>query len=90
MYFDEKDIFFALTKMVAYSDKGVSRDLNTVLLHDGDVDQFDTQTRNKMANAIDAMLKILPGAVADLQDWSRALKGEGSEEIEELSRRAGI
>lgn len=90
MYLDNKDIFLALSKMVSYSDKEMSRNLNTILLNDGDVDMFDTQTRNKMANTIDAMLEVLPGAVADLQDWSRALKGEGSEEIEELSRRAGI
>lgn len=90
MYFDEKDIFYALTKMVAYSDKETSRNLNTILLHDGDVDQFDTQTRNNMAKAIDAMLQILPGAVLDLKEWSQALKGETSGESDELTRRAGL
>lgn len=90
MYLDNKDIFLALSKMVSYSDKEMSRNLSTILLHDGDVDQFDTQTRNNMAKTIDAMLEVLPSTIAELQDWSRALKGEGSEEIEELSRRAGI
>lgn len=90
MYLDKKDIFFALAKLVALSDKGTSRDLETILIHDGDVDQFDTQTRNKMAKTIDGMLEVLPDAVSELQDWSRALKGEDSGEIEELSRRAGI
>lgn len=90
MYLDKKDIFFALAKLVALSDKGTSRDLETILIHDGDVDQFDTQTRNKMAKTIDGMLEVLPDAVSELQDWSRALKGEDSGEIDELSRRAGI
>jgi hypothetical protein len=90
MYLDKKDIFFALAKLVALSDKGTSRDLETILIHDGDVDQFDTQTRNKMAKTIDGMLEVLPSSVSELQDWSRALKGEDSGEIDELSRRAGI
>lgn len=90
MYFIKKDIFEALTKMVAYTDKQTSRDLNTILIDDGDVDQFDTQTRNIMAKMIDEMLKVLPGAVSELQEWSQALKGETSGEMDELARRAGL
>ena len=91
MYLDHRDIFQALTNMVGDEINGtLQQQLEDILLFDGDVDEFDQTTRNKMAEVLDTMLKSLPMVQSELQGWSEALKGETSGEVDELARRAGL
>ncbi len=92
MYINRQDIIKALTTMIGeeYSMPKTQKRLENMLLHDGDVDEYDARTRMELAKVIDAVLEDLPSVLEDLQGWSDALKGEGQDEIDELAKRAGL
>lgn len=92
MYIYRQAIIEALTTMIGeeYSMPKTQKNLENILLHDGDVDEYDARTRTELAEVIDAILEDLPSVVEDLRGWSSALKGEGQDEVTELSRRAGL
>jgi hypothetical protein len=73
--------------------------LEDILLHDADVDQYDNTMRIRMASLIDTILNdfnIKDKEVSDeLKDWQSALRdlesgARGFDEAAELSRRAGL
>jgi hypothetical protein len=91
MYIDKKDIFKALTTMIG-EELGMSfvqKNLDNILLYDGDVDEFKRVQRIKMATVIEALLVEMPLVITELREWSEALNQDGGE-IEELSKRAGL
>ncbi len=91
MYIDKKDIYKALTTMIG-EELGMSfvqKNLDNILLYDGDVDEFKRVQRIKMATVIEALLVEMPLVITELREWSEALN-EDNGEIEELSKRAGL
>lgn len=97
MYKDKKD--FIATLIADVPNNRVAYNLSDLLLHDADVDQYDSSMRLKMASAIDDMLgsgDIEDVKISDeLKDWSNALKDleAGAREFDEaaeLARRAGL